>query len=323
MKIWICGIAGVLGSALAEFFVNKGFEVFGNDIIRIEEAWRLENVRDKIRYVWKSTLDISKDDVKNMDIIIDASLAVTDRPLGISSPFHTVIGNILPALKLLEVVKKLDKKPILIYPSSFNALYGRVGEVYTEDTPIAPASVYGWTKAAAEELYRTYYRAYKIPVVITRVGSSFGERGRSDELPHRLIIHCLKNKPFILKSPFAKRLWTYMGDVLEFYDKLIEKIHDVIGMTLICAGNKGDKIVTNLELAELIKKLTNSNIEIKLSDYEPGELINGKPIDFKIDASKTRKLLGWEPKHALEEGLIKTINWFKENIHRYVVVIEF
>ena len=317
MKIWICGIAGVLGSSLAEFLVSKGFDVVGNDIVRFEEAWRLENVRDRIRYVWKSTLDISRSDVKDVDVIVDASLAVTDRPLGTSSPFHTVLGNVLPALRLLEVVKKLDRKPVLIYPSSFNALYGRVGEVYTEDTPVAPASVYGWTKAAVEELYRTYYRAYKIPIIITRVGSCFGEKGRSDELPHKLIIHCLLNKSFTLKSPYAKRLWTYIGDVLEFYEKVLNKLSDLIGLTLICAGNKGDKVVTNLELATLIKKLTKSDIEIKLGDYEPGELINGKPIDFKVDASKTRKLLNWEPKHTLEEGLTKTIEWFRKNIHRY------
>lgn len=314
----------MLGSSLAELLVSKGYDVVCVDIVRKEEAWRLKDVIDKVKYIWKSSVDLTQDDIRDVNIIVDCGLAVADRPLGDASPVHTVLGNIMPALRLLELARRVEPKPVMIYPSSFNALYRHVGAVFKEDTPVAPASIYGWTKAAVEELYRVYHVAYGVPVIITRVGSCFGPKGRSDELPHRLIIACLCGaKRFYLRSPYSKRLWTYMKDALRFYEKLFERLssgdRDLIGKTLHLAGNRGDKIVTNVELAELIKRLTGrEDMEIVPGEYEPGELIYGRPVDFMVDSSYTRRLLNWEPVYTLEEGLAETIEWFRKNLHMYV-----
>jgi nucleoside-diphosphate-sugar epimerase len=313
MKVLITGIAGVLGSNLADFLVKKGFYVRGLDIIRKEEAWRLEYI-DEIDYRWKSSLDIDRSDIVDIDLILDCGIGVADRPLGYLSPEYTVINNILPALKLLEITK--NARTIIVYPSSFNALYGYRG-IYTENSPICPASIYGWTKGSVEELYRTYYRQYGNRIIITRVGSAYGPKMRSDELIAKLILHAIKNKKFILQSPDAKRLWTFSEDVLNFYSKLIDKIEDFIGQTLCCAGNRNNQIVSNLELCEIVKKVTGSLFEIELGSYETGELINGQPIDFTVDNSYTRDKLNWQPKFTLEEGIQKTYSWFKENIWRY------
>jgi dTDP-glucose 4,6-dehydratase len=268
--------------------------------------------------LWKSTFDLNKEDLENYDIIIDCA-AQADRPLSLSSPYYTLHNNLLGPLRILEIVKKFKKKPVLIYPSSFNALYGhKPGTTFKESTPPLASSVYGFSKGAAELLYLTYHKAYGVKIIITRVGSAFGPKMRSDELVGRLIIYALKNRDFHLRSPEAKRLWTYSKDVLTFYEKLLDKLEECIGLTLCCAGNKNDEIITNFELAERIKKLTNSEMKIIPSEYEPGEIIEGKPIDFKVDSSFTRKFLNWKPKYSIEEGLKETIDWFKENLWRYV-----
>jgi len=312
MKVLITGAAGVLGSNLANLLVNKGFYVRGLDIIRKEEGWRLESA-DRIDYRWKSTFDINKSDLADIDLIFDCGIAVADRPLGNFSPEYTILNNILPAFKLLEITK--NSKTIIVYPSSFNALYGFRG-TYTEKTPICPSSIYGWTKASVEELYRTYYRQYGNRIIITRVGSAYGPKMRSDEIIAKLILHAIKNKKFTLRSPNAKRLWTYGQDVLNFYTKLIDRLEDFVGETLCCAGNRGNQIVSNLELYEIVKKVAGS-FDIELGNYEPGELIDGKPIEFGVDNSYTQEMLSWKPKFSLEEGIQKTYSWFKENIWRY------
>ncbi|RLG82747.1 MAG: hypothetical protein DRO40_06845 [Thermoprotei archaeon] len=316
MKVFITGIAGVLGSNLANFLVSKGYKVIGNDIVRKEEAWRLECM-DQIDYQWKSSNDLCRRDLVNVDILFDCGIGVADRPLGNTSPFYTVHNNIEPALRILEVAKRMKKKPILVYASSFNSLYGKINEVYSENTPVCPSSIYGWTKGAVENLYLTYYRAFKVPVIVVRVGSAYGPKMRSDELIGRLIIYALKNRKFYLRSPESKRLWTYSKDVLAFYEKLIERKEKCIGKTLISAGNKEDQIVTNIQIANLIKELTDSEMEVELGEYEPGEFIDGKPVSFSINADYSRKLLDWSPKYSLEEGLKETIEWFKENLWRY------
>jgi dTDP-D-glucose 4,6-dehydratase len=76
-------------------------------------------------------------------------------------------------------------------------------------------------------------------------------------------------------------------------------------------------VVTNVELAEIIKGFI-PTLEYELGDYEPGELINGKPVRFAINSERARKLLNWQPQYTLEEGLARTIEWFRNNLHYYV-----
>ena len=107
MKIFLCGIAGVLGSTLAKHFIDKEHEVSGNDKVRIEEAWRLEGYKDKLSYLWKSSTDLKYLDIANADVLIDCALESADRPFGINSPITTLLGNILAPLGVLETVRKL------------------------------------------------------------------------------------------------------------------------------------------------------------------------------------------------------------------------
>jgi len=288
------------------------------DIVRREEAWRLADlgVLDDVNYVWKNVADVTADDVKGYDLVIDCAIGYADRPMGISSPTSVMLGNLLPPLRLLEALRQADFKGYAIYPSSFNALYGhRTGAVFSEFTPPLPNNVYGWTKGAAELLYHSYRRQYGLRTLVTRVGSAFGPRGRSDELPHRLIIYGLLGKRFTLRSPYAKRVWTYAEDVIGFYDRLLERLDDVYEssvFTLHLVGNKGDEVTTNVELAKRVKKYVPS-LDWVEGEYEPGE----KDVDFTYDSTLTRTLLKWSPQFSLDEGIERTVAWFKENLWRY------
>ena len=324
MKILITGGAGVLGSSLTCILLELGYIVDVLDTIRAEEAWHFSDCPYTPKYYWRSEIDITSHFIEKYDLIIDAAIASADRPFAIESPMHTALGNILPSIRLLEASRKTSKKPILIYPSSFNALYGNSSRTYSENTLPDPASVYGWTKASVELLYRVYSRAYGLKTVVIRTSSTYGPKGRSDEFPHKVILYALKHKKkFVVRSPRAKRLWTYIGDVLEFYKILLEKIHLIIDtnkvITLHLAGNRGDVIHENIELARIIVNLIGTEMELEEGTYEPGELINGIPVTFTHNSNYTRRLLNWKPRYSVEEGLNKTIEWFSKNIYRYII----
>jgi dTDP-glucose 4,6-dehydratase len=238
-------------------------------------------------------------------------------------------------MRILEVLRKMNEMhgcPPIVYASSFNALYGYPsGTCYIEALPPVPSSQYGWSKAAAELLYTTYAKAFQIPVIISRVGSAFGPRMRSDELIAKLITRSLQAEPFTLKSPGATRLWTYAKDVMSFYDKLTSDLEEdnskYSGKILHCAGNVGDVIIANEYLAQIISNLvhqyqftkdgySHKMQSFKLGEYEPGEMINGKPVSFTVDCSFTRELLNWKPKYTLEQGIKETIEWFDESNRR-------
>lgn len=327
-RILITGGNGVLGSALSQLFLGMGNEVTVMDTTRKNECWRLEQLEllDQVDYLWKASQDTSKEDLKNIDFIIDCAIGFPDRPFGTSSPTFTIDANIGPALGLLEAVRGLDEKPTVIYPSSFNALYGNTG-IYDELTFANPTTLYGWTKAAVEQLYRTYHHSFGVPVIITRVGSGYGEMMRTDELVAKLIISGLKQEKFSLKSPHSRRLWTYLGDAVNAYRAIAESTdygHDLTFfkdlnpeiLTLNIAGNRGDAIVDNLQLTGIVTELIGSRLRIDPSDeYELGELVNGAPIDFGFDARLTRSLLGWEPEFSLKEGIERTVDWFARNLN--------
>lgn len=318
LRILITGAAGVIGSALTEKFLQMGMNVACLDPCRLDEAWRLQDVRHRIRYMWKASNDIISDDLNGIDIVVDAGLGVADRPLGNSSPGYTVSANVLPPLRILEVISRMDKKPTVVYPSSFNTLYGHpTGSRYTSTMLPNPSSLYGWTKAAAELLYMSYYRSHNIPCIVTRVGSGYGPRMRSDELPARLILDVLKGRDIVLRSPEAKRLWTFGPDIVNFYGLLVERVGEYVGQTLHCAGNADNRIVANINLARLIAGMGDvaegRATNITPGAYEPGEIVDGKPISFDIDGGSSL----WNPKSSLEEGMRKTFDWFKANLSRY------
>ena len=321
----VTGGAGVLGSTLTKLFLRMGHQVTVLDYSRKEEAWRLFYDLASVDYKWKSETDVAETDISGFDIIFDCAIGFADRPFGTESPQNTTSSNILPSLSLLEKVRRLDKRPMVVYPSSFNSLYGiGANSVITEDSLPLPTSVYGWTKAAVELLYRTYSTAYGVPIVITRTSSTFGPGGRSDELPHTLILSIIDNREtFPLRSPLAKRLWTFSEDAASFYEAFISKFEQEMallpGRLLHLGGNKSDQITSNMEFANMISRISNSGIQLIEGEYEPGELVNGNPVSFDFSAGETRRLLNWKPKWSLESAIQETVDWFKSNRHRYNV----
>ena len=326
VDVFITGIAGELGSNFARLCLDKGFSVGGCDITRFNEAWRLKwlGIEDRVNYKWKATFDLNTADIDGSFLIFDCACNA-DRPFGTLSPIHTLQNNLLGPTVLLESAIGCYPQPILMYPSSCNVFLGVPPEQQplTESTRPAPTNYYGWSKLAAEELYKTYHRAFDLPVIIIRTGSCYGEGMRSDQFIARCILHMLNDRDFTIRSPEASRTYTYAGDVLEFYDMLLDKLWDdaseFAGLIIHNGGNAEDKPYATIEVAEMIKRLTNSSGNVKLGNYERGEYVDGRPVMQWEKSELALELLGWKPKHTLEQGLKKTIKWFKERLDDYVL----
>ena len=320
MKVLVLGGSGELGSNFSKLCIDMGHEVTIVDLERFYEAWRLKElgIADKVKYVWKSTFDLHTTDFEPFALILDCACQA-DRPLGTSSPKHTLLDNLLGPLTLLETVNEIKNyRPFIIYPSSSVEFLGvpKEEQPITEKSHPKPTNLYGLTKWMAEELYLTYYRTFEIPCMIIRTGSCYGPMMRTDQFIAQCIIKCLKNENVIVKSPSATRTYTYTGDVLEFYKLLLERFEaepNVFeGLIIANGGNAENKPYETIEVARIIQRLTNTKSNLHQAAYERGEIVNGLPVYQHEESLVAPELLGWKPKYTLEQGLTETIDWFKK-----------
>jgi len=314
MNILVTGGAGELGSSLTKEFLSMGFKVKIMEIVPREFAWRLRGVED-VEYVWKSVHDIVPKDLEGIDIVTQCD-AQPDRPLGISSPTFTLYHNLESPIKLLEAVARSKKKPWILYPGSGTIFLGvpHENQPITEGTEPKPTNAYSWSKWAAEELHRTYSRKYNIPSTITRSGFVYGPGARLDISIMKWILRSLKHKDLYVRSPEASRTPAYAPDVVEGWKKLIEvgidDLGKVNGLTLHFVDSKEYLMK---DIADIVVTTLNSNSKIIPVAYEIGETLNGKPVRQWEKNVLAKKILGWEARTKLEDGIKNVAKWLNES----------
>jgi len=307
MNIFITGIAGALGSSLANMLHAEGYSVCGNDIIALDES-DLD-----FHYIWKATEDLKLSDLKGTDIIINCC-ATADRPMGISSPEHTLHNNTIPLIRILELSRKLNIDKF-IHAGSGTPYIGISDDKLPaiETTIPEPKNIYSASKYCQDIICMTYNHAYNIPIIIMRAGMVYGT-GRLAIAPHRFINQALRNEPITIYGGKQTRTPTYITDVLEYWKKIIELpseqvtrriFHTVYPTTIKELGE-----YSILEIAEKIIKITKSDSVIQVSGYEPGETVNTRPCRESI-ISTTAKELDVKPKINIDLGLKKTVTWLE------------
>jgi nucleoside-diphosphate-sugar epimerase len=322
----VLGGAGELGSNFAKVCIDKGLSVKVIDIVREREAWRHKwlGITEDVEYVWKSTFDLERNDLKGSSLILDAACQ-PDRPLGTSSPIYTQLINLTGPTRILEVLSKMETPPTTIYPSSSNIFIGVPPEQQplVETTIPRPINYYAWSKLAAEQMYQTYSNIHKkMNNIIIRTGSCFGPGMRSDQMVANCILHMLNGEVFNVRSPGASRTYTYTGDVLRFYDKMIDMIDvdpdflKVYNNVIHNGGNNEDVAYTTIDIARKIRDLVIEKCNVTSSglrpdDYECGETHHdGTPVMQYEKSIVAEKALGWKPQFTVEQGLRETIDWF-------------
>lgn len=314
MKILITGAAGFVGSHTAQRLHALGHEVIGVDNfsdyyeVSIKQDTANDLLKDGIPII---TLDLRQAESYNLLAAdFDYIFHFAAQP-GISSTstFDQYLSNNLIATQLLLefALKNTHIKQFVNIATS--SVYG-LHAFFDENKPAMPVSHYGVTKLAAEQLVLALSRSGKLCSTSLRLYSVFGPRERPDKLYPILIDAALKNKPFSLFEGSEKHLRSFT-----FVEDIVDGIVSVIGKEEIVNGeifNLGTEVeLTTQEGIETVEALLDKKIAIQVVPKRAGDQLRTKAV---ID--KARKLLDYNPKTSLKQGLEKHIEWYLSKLNQ-------
>ena len=311
MKFLITGAAGFIGSHTAERLSDMEYEVIAID--NFSDYYDVALKKLNASNLAKKGIDVQKVDLRSDDLsrIITEDIShifhfAAQPGISISSTFEDYLGNnFIATQRILNQIEKLTSKPFFVNIAT-SSIYG-LEATLTEDQAPLPASWYGVTKLAAEQLVLAYSRRGLLQSCSLRLYSVYGPRERPDKLYTRLIDCGLNNKPFPLYEGSLKHLrsFTYVQDI-------VDGIVSVIGKEQICNGeifNLGtEQENTTATGIDVVEDILQTKIQLKSMPARPGDQSR-----TKANIDKARRLLGYHPTTGLREGLQAQVDWFKKN----------
>lgn len=309
MNILVTGAAGFIGSHTAERLHSLGHQVVGVDNFSdyYDVGLKQRNAASlETKGIELVRLDLRSDDLSEViSEETDFIFHFAAQP-GISadSTFEAYFSNnVQGTQRMLDRVAQLDKKPFFVNIAT-SSIYG-LQATLTEDQAPLPASWYGVTKLAAEQLVLAYVRRRLLRGTSFRLYSVYGPRERPDKLYTRLIDCGLNNKPFPLYEGSEKHLrsFTYVQDIVDGIVSVLER-PDVCNSEIFNLGTEEEN--TTATGIATVEKLLATTIQTESHPPRPGDQSR-----TKANIDKARKLLDYNPQTGLKEGLQAQIAWFK------------
>ena len=309
MRVVITGGAGFIGSHLADRFLAEGYEVIVLDDLLTGNTDNIAHLagNPKFKFIYH--------DVTNYIFLegrVDAILhfASPASPVDYSNlPIQTLKVGALGTHKALGLAKAKGARFLL---ASTSEVYGDPlvhpqPETYWGNVnPIGPRGVYDEAKRFAEALTMAYHRYHGVDTRIVRIFNTFGPRMRIDDgrvIPN-FISQALKGQPLTVYGDGSQtRSFCYVSDLVEGIFRLLHSDE----AEPVNLGNPRE--MTILEFAELVNEMTGNGAGIV---FEP--LPENDPRRRKPDITKARRVLGWEPQVSLEDGLQRTIEYFRKKL---------
>lgn len=318
MKLLITGGAGFIGSNFIHYIIKKHPDYKITNLDLLTYAGNLENLKDlednpNYKFVKGDIADgeLVNNLVKDIDIIVNfAAESHVDRSILNSKAF--IRTNITGTHVLLEAAKSASRRngQIRFHHISTDEVFGSLrpkDAPFNESTTYNPHSPYSASKAASDHMVRAYFHTYNLPITISNCSNNYGPYQFPEKLIPLFITNLLEGKRVPLYGDGMNiRDWLYAEDHCEAINLIIHK--GKIGETY-CIGGNAEK--TNLEIAREIIKLVLGGPAAKWIEYVKDR--PGHDRRYAIDFSKIKNELGWEPKTDFEEGLKKTIEWYKNN----------
>lgn len=309
MNILITGAAGFIGSHMAEYLVEQGHTVYGVDNFSnyYDPSFKQQNRKD-IEKLGVQFIEVDLiDDLKKVlpqDIEIVYHFAAQP---GISADtlFELYARNNIQATQnLLDWTLHL-KHPLQMFVNiSTSSVYG-LEATSSEEVPAKPASDYGVTKLAAEQLVIAANRMNKLKACSIRLFSVYGPRERPEKLYTKLIKSIIEEKPFPLfnGSEHHLRSFTYVGDIVKGLGSVLERL-DACDGEIINVGN--DQVYSTGEGIKLVEELLGKKAIIELKESRAGD-----QLTTAANIDKARQLLDFNPSTTFREGLEHQIKWYK------------
>lgn len=304
------GAAGFIGSHTSERLLELGHEVLAVDNFSTYYDISLKETNSKAlenKGLKTHRLDLRTDDLSDLVTEdLDCIFHFAAHPgIEVTSTFEDYFSNnVLGTQRLLTATEPLKSKPFFVNIAT-SSIYG-LSATLTEDQVPLPASWYGVTKLAAEQLVLAYSRRNLLQSCSLRLYSVYGPRERPDKLYTRLIDCGLNDKEFPLFDGSLEHLrsFTYVQDIVDGIVSVIGR-EDICNSEIFNLGTEEENsTATGIAIVEEILQI---KIKIVHKDARPGDQSR-----TRANIDKARKLLGYNPKTGLKEGLEAQLRWFKE-----------
>ena len=306
-RILVTGGAGFLGSHLIDRLLAQGHEVICADNLFSSTKRNIDHLHGNPRFEFLRhdvcfPLYVEVDEIYN--------LACPASPIHYQhDPIQTLKTSVHGAINMLGLAKRL-RCPIL--QASTSEVYGdpvthpQTEEYWGNVNPIGPRACYDEGKRAAETLFFDYNRQAGVPIKVARIFNTYGPRMHRQDgrVVSNFIVQALLGQPITIYGEGSQtRSFCYVDDLIDGLMRLMASPAEVIGPINI--GNTRE--FTILELARMVVEITGSRSEIVRKPL-PGD----DPKQRQPDIARAREKLGWEPKVPVQDGLTRTVAYFRE-----------
>lgn len=312
LSILVTGGAGFIGSNFVHYILRKypNYQIVNLDLLTY--AGNLENLKDlennpNHRFIKGDICDAELVNklVGEVDMIVHfAAESHVDRSILDSKSF--IQTNIIGTHTLLEAAKNNGNKRF--HHVSTDEVFGSLGAndpAFNEATPYDPRSPYSASKASSDHLARAYFHTYGLPITISNCSNNYGPYHFPEKLIPLFITNLMENKKIPLYGDGMNvRDWLFVEDHCSAIDAIIHR--GKIGETY-CVGGNSEK--TN-------KEITYKILELMGQGEDMIEFVKDRPGHdrrYAIDATKIKNELGWEPYISFEDGIQKTVEWYRNN----------
>lgn len=311
MKILITGIAGFIGSNLADHLLNLGHEVVGIDSFTnyYDPALKKMNAADitaKGAIIYNK--DLAADDLTESLDNVEMIYHLAGQPgISATTSFEKYLrNNVIATHRLINAASNLPTLKCFINTAT-SSVYG-AHATDSEGVMPKPTSYYGVTKLTAEQLVMARQREEGFPACSIRIFSIYGPRERPDKLFPLVIKSILLNKPYTLfaGSEHHSRSFTFVEDAIDGYVAVLNNYQTAIG-EIFNIGSETE--FTTGEAIEQIEDILGKKAEKIIAPKRPGDQLR-----TCANIAKAKRLLRYSPKTTLERGLSLEAAWFQEKI---------
>lgn len=305
MKILVTGAAGFLGSHLTDRLLSKGHSIIGVDNLATGSMANLEHLANEGRFEFRN-LDICEPfDPGPVDYVFNFASPASPVDYARLGPETLLVGS-AGTVNTLNLARKYKAGYL---HASTSECYGdpevhpQVESYWGRVNPIGPRSVYDEAKRFSEAAVTAWHRYYGVDTHMVRIFNTYGPRLQANDgrVISNFMMQALAGKPLtVYGDGLQTRSFCYVSDLIDGIVRLSESDEH----TPVNIGNPGE--FTMLECANEVLAVTGSTSQIV---FEP--LPQDDPARRKPDITKARKLLGWEPKISLREGLESSLDYFR------------
>lgn len=320
-KIFVTGSEGFIGSHLVEKLLKLGYKV--NALVLYNFSGSIGNLQYINPKITKN-LNIIFGDVNDpstyekflskSEVVINLA-ALVSVPYSYRASSSNFQNNIIGTANLLSACKDLKIKKFIHFSSS--EIYGTPQKLpIDENTPLNPQSPYAASKAAIDQIVKSFYYTYKLPVVILRPFNNYGPRQSRRAVIPEIICQILQKNKIKLGDISTKRDFLYVEDTVEAVLKIINN-EKIIGQEINIGTNKYFKIA---DIVQFVSEILNKKVKI-VTEKKKIRPKNSEVRYLLCNNEKARRLLNWYPLAKSKKGLIKalkeTIEFYKKNFHKF------